>query len=199
MRANWLPNRGWLIVGLLGGAILHSSPANAERGNGRTAAHGARGAQGWHRGNLPPGGHGYGHGSYRRPGHPHRGRWVSQRAYPRRVWVGPVPRHYCDSYGYGWGYHSSPSYWHRGHNIHVRPIHFTVSAGVVIGGVGVSATYANPGYLYGCNFCDERFTTYGAYATHVGACSYTPHGYHVEPHDWDHDSSDQEWRHEGDE
>ncbi len=100
-----------------------------------------------------------------------------------------------------WRAYSRPQYLYSRRVIRVRPVRFYVSA--VIGGVSIRGGYHRPGdYLYGCNFCDSRFSGYSAYHGHVASCSHRPHGYRVECSDWDHSSNagwwdDNEWRDDG--
>lgn len=100
-----------------------------------------------------------------------------------------------------WRAYSRPQYFYSRRVIRVRPVRFYVSA--VIGGVSIRGGYHRPGdYLYGCNFCDSRFSGYDAYHVHVASCSHRPHGYRVECSDWGHSSDagwwdDSEWRDEG--
>jgi hypothetical protein len=100
-----------------------------------------------------------------------------------------------------WRAYSRPQYVYSRRVIRVRPVRFHVSA--VIGGVAIRGSYHRPGdYLYGCNFCDSRFSTYDTYHGHVASCSHRPHGYRVECSDWDNSSNagwwdDNEWRDDG--
>jgi hypothetical protein len=100
-----------------------------------------------------------------------------------------------------WRAYSRPQYVYSRRVIRVRPVRFHVSA--VIGGVSIHGSYHRPGdYLYGCNFCDSRFSDYDAYHAHVASCSHRPHGYRVECSDWDGSSNaglwdDSEWRDDG--
>lgn len=94
---------------------------------------------------------------------------------------------------YGWRYYCPPAYYYPTHVVYVRPVRFFVAADFAIGGLGISATYANPGPVYGCNFCDARFGDYGDYEHHVEHCSHAPRGYSVIAEEWDQNYSD-EWR-----
>ncbi len=100
-----------------------------------------------------------------------------------------------------WRAYSRPQYMYSRRVIRVRPVRFYVSA--VIGGVSVRGSYHRPGdYLYGCNFCDSRFSDYDSYNVHVASCSHRPHGYSVESRDWGASSNaglwdDNEWRDDG--
>ena len=93
---------------------------------------------------------------------------------------------------YGWRYYCPPAYYYPTHLVYVRPVRFFVAANFAIGGIGISATYANPGPVYGCNFCDARFSDYGDYEHHVEHCPYAPRGYSVIAEEWDQRCSD-EW------
>jgi hypothetical protein len=86
---------------------------------------------------------------------------------------------------YGWRYYCPPRYYYPTSVIYVQPVRFFVAADFVIGGVGISARYSDPGPVYGCNFCDARFGSYYGYETHVEHhCSHVPHGYSVHAADW---------------
>lgn len=85
-----------------------------------------------------------------------------------------------------WRTYCPPEYVYSRHIIRVRPVRFVVSASGFIGGVGFHGSYyRDDDDLYGCNFCDARFDSYGAYHTHVESCPHRPHGYRVECSDWD--------------
>ena len=90
---------------------------------------------------------------------------------------------------YGWRYYCAPTYYYPTHVVYVRPVRFFVAADFAIGGVGISASYADPGPVYGCNFCDARFGDYAAYERHVEHCPYAPQGYRVMAEEWDRDYS----------
>jgi hypothetical protein len=94
---------------------------------------------------------------------------------------------------YGWRYYCPPAYYYPTHVVYVRPVRFFVAANFSIGGLGISAAYADPGPVYGCNFCDARFSDYGDYENHVEHCPYAPAGYRVMAEEWDQNYSD-EWR-----
>lgn len=138
------------------------------------------------------------HTNYRAP------RWRGGRYYtgPRyhTVYRGyPVYREYVSyryrpAYApvYGWRYYCAPRYHYSTHVIYVQPVRFFVAADFVIGGVGVSARYVDPGPVYGCNFCDARFGSYHDYEVHVEhECDHIPHGYRVHAEDW----HDEVWEH----
>src|SRR6266446_953108 len=75
---------------------------------------------------------------------------------------------------------------------YVRPVRFFIGADACIGGVGIHARIMRPHYPYGCNFCDERFGTYEAYAAHVANCPYRPGDCRVSVSNWD-DGYDSQW------
>jgi hypothetical protein len=79
-----------------------------------------------------------------------------------------------------------------GRFVYVRPVRFFIGADAFIGGVGIHARIARPHYIYGCNFCDEQFDSYDAYAAHVERCPYRPDGYGISVSNWD-DGSDSSW------
>lgn len=115
------------------------------------------------------------------------------RGYP--VYREYVSYRYAPAYApaYGWRYYCAPRYVYDTHVVYVQPVRFFVAADFMIGGVGISARYVDPGPVYGCNFCDARFGTYHAYETHVEhACGHIPHGYRVYADDWHDEVWDQE-------
>jgi len=98
-----------------------------------------------------------------------------------------VSYRYAPAYApcYGWRYYCAPVYDYPTQVIHVHPVRFFVAADFVIGGVGISARYVDPGPVYGCNFCDARFGSFYDYEGHVEHhCSHIPHGYRVIADDW---------------
>jgi hypothetical protein len=136
------------------------------------------------------------------------------RAYSAPVWGGSrqfTGRRFYRSYGtvpvyrdyvsvryqnyptYGWRYYCPPAYYYPTHVVYVRPVRFFVAANFAIGGLGVSATYADPGPVYGCNFCDARFSDYDDYEYHVEHCAHAPQGYRIIVEQWDQNQVD-EWR-----
>jgi hypothetical protein len=115
---------------------------------------------------------------------------TAYRGYP--VYREYVSYRYRPAYApaYGWRYYCAPRYDYHSHLIYVQPVRFFVAADFVIGGVGVSARYVDPGPVYGCNFCDTRFGSYYDYEMHVEHhCDHIPHGYRVHAEDW----QDQVW------
>jgi len=117
---------------------------------------------------------------------------TAYRGYP--VYREYVSYRYRPAYApvYGWRYYCAPRYDYPTHVIYVQPVRFFVAADFVIGGVGVSARYADPGAVYGCNFCDARFGSYSDYEAHVEHdCDHIPHGYRVYADDW----HDEVWEH----
>jgi len=99
-----------------------------------------------------------------------------------------------------WRTYCPPEYIYSRHVIRVRPIRFVVAASGVIGGVRFRGSYHDDDCLYGCNFCDARFGSYGAYQAHVNSCTHRPRGYRVECSDWrgSGDWGDEGWRDLGD-
>ena len=91
---------------------------------------------------------------------------------------------------WGWRYWAAPTFYYPTHVVYVRPVRFFVTAHAVIGGVAIDARYADPVDVFGCNFCDARFETYGSYARHVRSCVHGPDGYRVVADDWDHGAWD---------
>jgi hypothetical protein len=107
------------------------------------------------------------------------------RGYP--VYREYVSYRYAPTYGpaYGWRYYCAPRYDYHTHVVYVQPVRFFVAADFMIGGVGISARYVDPGPVYGCNFCDARFGSYYDYEVHVEHhCGHIPHGYRVYADDW---------------
>jgi hypothetical protein len=205
--------RGLFLASLMGAMWLLGSPSassadqgkwwNPERGGGNHGRGEYRGGGASYR---APAWHGSGSGSVTWHGSGSSGR-VTYNSGPRyyRPWRGrTVYRDYVHvrlgpSYQYrpvsGWRYYCPPSYYYPQHIVYVRPVRFFISASAVIGGVGISGTYADPGEIYGCNFCDARFDDYDDYAAHVQHCPYGPHGYRVEARAWDQDQwSDRDWQ-----
>jgi hypothetical protein len=86
--------------------------------------------------------------------------------------------------------YSAPRFY--GRFVYVRPVRFFIGADALIGGVGIHARIVRPHYIYGCNFCDEQFDSYDAYAAHVEQCPYRPDGYGISVSNWD-DGSDPNW------
>jgi hypothetical protein len=115
---------------------------------------------------------------------------TAYRGYP--VYREYVSYRYRPAYApaYGWRYYCAPRYDYHSHVIYVQPVRFFIAADFMIGGVGVSARYVDPGPVYGCNFCDTRFGSYYDYEMHVEHhCDHIPHGYRVHAEDW----QDQVW------
>jgi len=84
----------------------------------------------------------------------------------------------------------APRYY--GRFVYVRPVRFFIGADACIGGVGIHARIVRPHYLYGCNFCDARFESYGAYCQHVEHCYHRPSGFDISVSNWD-DGGDPNW------
>ncbi len=81
---------------------------------------------------------------------------------------------------------------HYGRVVYVRPIRYYIAAHARIGGFGIHARIVRPHYLYGCNFCDERFDDYGAYLNHVEHCDHRPGGVQISVSNWG-DDYDSQW------
>ena len=86
--------------------------------------------------------------------------------------------------------YSAPRFY--GRFCYVRPVRFFIGADAFIGGVGIRARIVRPHYIYGCNFCDERFDNYDDYVAHVESCPYRPRGCDISVSNWD-DGSDSNW------
>jgi hypothetical protein len=84
----------------------------------------------------------------------------------------------------------APSYY--GRFIYVRPVRYFIAADACIGGLTIRASIVRPHYLYGCNFCDDRFDTYDAYCYHVSHCGHRPSGFEISVSNWD-DGYDSYW------
>jgi len=181
MNAKPMLKRCAVILGLLSAAIVLGAPstARADQGKWWTPKKGGQAvrvresyrAPVWHttRSVRPA-------PRYYRP-------WNGYRVYRDRAWVGPRWGHRRPVYG--WRYYSAPIFYYPRHVVYVRPIRFFVSADAVIGGVSVHAGYADPGPVYGCNFCDAQFHSFHSYEVHVAHCADAPRGFHVVPGDWD--------------
>ena len=79
-----------------------------------------------------------------------------------------------------------------GRFVYVRPVRYFIAADALIGGISIRARIGRPHYLYGCNFCEERFGTYGAYAAHVDHCHFAPSGLQISVSNWE-DDYDYDW------
>jgi len=190
--------RNLLFVSLLGATVLAGSPAVTSAGQGKWWIP-DRGGK-----NAPVPGARYsapmwrGQGGYGRtvyvPGPRYARPWRGRTVYRDFVHVSLGPR-----YAYrpvaGWRYYVAPAYYEPRHIVYVRPVRFFLSAGLVLGHVGISAQYSNPGEIYGCNFCDARFDNYDDYVEHVQHCPYAPHGYIIQAQPWDQgDWSNRDWQ-----
>ena len=97
--------------------------------------------------------------------------------------------------GYG-GYfrarriYCAPRYY--GRFVYVRPVRFFIAADACIGGGGIHTRIVRPHYIYGCNFCDARFDSYGGYCQHVEHCDHRPTGCDISVSNWD-DGGDDNW------
>jgi hypothetical protein len=117
-----------------------------------------------------------------------RGSWGGTsvwRGYPVRRDVLTIRDNRYGDYFRARRIYCAPRYY--GRLVYVRPVRFFVAANLRIGGVHIGARLVRPHYLYGCNFCDERFDTYDAYAYHVHHCGYAPHGLSISVSNWDND------------
>jgi len=112
--------------------------------------------------------------------------WGGRRVYRdmiaiRNVQRGPRYR--------AWRTYCPPEYIYSRRLIRVRPVRFYVAVG---------SPRFHDDYLYGCNFCDDRFDAFVSYRTHVNTCDHRPRGYRVECSDWDAGPGDgwheDEWR-----
>ena len=177
-----LQNRRTWFTGLLGAALLASTPLSAQADQGKwwdpqqggnaanrreadnvqLAHRGSDGDRGLHRGWRG------GAPSFHREVVVIRDGYRGRRYRANRVWV-------------------SPAYFDRQRLIVVRPVRYYVWAGATIGGVRIDARFRDH-YEYGCNFCDARFSDYDAYRRHVVRCDDRPSGYRLDVCDWD-----QEW------
>jgi hypothetical protein len=81
--------------------------------------------------------------------------------------------------------YSAPRYY--GRFVYVRPVRYYIGADALIGGFGIHARIVRPHYIYACNFCDEQFDSYDAYAAHVEHCHYRPSGFGISVSNWDDD------------
>ncbi|HZI89950.1 MAG TPA: hypothetical protein VFD83_05830, partial [Candidatus Polarisedimenticolia bacterium] len=95
---------------------------------------------------------------------------------------------------YGGGYfrarrvYCAPRYY--GHLVYVRPVRFFIAADACIGPISLRARIVRPHYLYGCNFCDARFDSYGGYCQHVEHCGARPSGFEISVSNWDEGQGD---------
>jgi hypothetical protein len=117
-----------------------------------------------------------------------RGSWGGTsvwRGYPVRRDVLTIRDNRYGGYFRARRIYCAPRYY--GRFVYVRPVRFFVAANFRIGGVHIGARIVRPHYLYGCNFCDERFDSYDAYAYHVHHCPYAPNGLSISVSNWDND------------
>ena len=129
-----------------------------------------------------------GNGRYRYEAGPrfHR-EWRGYPVHRDQVWVTSPAWGHRHRGTWGWRYWAAPTFYYPTQVCYVRPVRFFVTARAMIGGVAIDARYADPVDVFGCNFCDARFETYGSYSRHVRSCDHGPHGYRVVAQDWDHD------------
>ena len=181
MNAKRASKRWTVLLGLLSAAIVVGAPSmaradqgkwwNPKQGRQTVRVRESYRAPVWHS------------TRYVRPAPRYYRPWNGYRVYRDHAWVGP-------GWGahrpvYGWRYYAAPVYYYPRHVVYVRPMRFFVSASAVIGGVNVQASYADPGPVYGCNFCDAQFHSFHSYEMHVAHCPDAPRGYQVVPRDWD--------------
>ena len=117
-----------------------------------------------------------------------RGSWGGTsvwRGYPVRRDVLTIRDNRYGGYFRARRIYCAPRYY--GRLVYVRPVRLFVAANFRIGGVHIGARIVRPHYLYGCNFCDERFDSYDAYAYHVHHCPYAPSGLSISVSNWDND------------
>ena len=189
--------RTLLFVSLLGATVLAGSPAvtSADQGKWWIPDRGGKNAPGARYRAPMWGGQGGGYGrTVYMPGPRYARPWQGRTVYRDFVHVSLGPR-----YAYRpvacWRYYVAPAYYEPRHIVYVRPVRFFVSAGLVLGRVGISAQYVNPGEIYGCNFCDARFDNYDDYVAHVQHCPDAPHGYIIQAQPWDQgDWSSRNWQ-----
>jgi hypothetical protein len=122
-----------------------------------------------------------------------RGSWggaSSWRGYPVRRDILVIRDRHYGGYFRARRIYCAPRYY--GRFVYVRPVRFFIGADACIGGVGIHARIVRPHYLYGCNFCEDRFDSYGAYCQHVEHCGHRPVGLDISVSNWD-DGSDADW------
>jgi hypothetical protein len=77
--------------------------------------------------------------------------------------------------------------------VYVRPIRYFIAADACIGPISIRARIVRPHYVYGCNFCDDRFDTYDAYSYHVAHCDHRPDDCRISVSNWDDSGDDSSW------
>ncbi|MGH7680931.1 MAG: hypothetical protein ACRENN_02985 [Candidatus Eiseniibacteriota bacterium] len=194
MNATKTFKRWMVILGLLSAAIVLGAPstARADQGKWWTPRKGGQAvrvresyrAPVWHS------------TRYVRPAPRYYRPWNGDRIYRDHAWVGGSSSYRRSVYG--WRYYSAPVFYYPHHVVYVRPIRFFVSADAVIGGVRVHAGVADPGPVYGCNFCDAQFHSFHSYEAHVARCPDAPRGYQVVPRDWESSQWDSQGPHDQD-
>jgi len=180
-----LRNHRILFAGLLGAAVLAGTPLFAQADQGkwwtpkqggsnqetRNRGDGRDGHDGWNRGNARSGDRGY-RGWNNGPRFQRdivviRDGVRSPRYRAHRIWV-------------------RPAYFRRQHLVVIRPVRYFFGADALFGGVRIHARFHNQDrFLYGCNFCDERFDNYADYRRHVLTCDDRPRGCRLDVSDWD--------------
>lgn len=175
MNGTWLQKARMALVGALGATVLLGTPllAQADQGKWWTPKEGNRSAQTrGARSYSPERTWGY------------RGRndaWRGARIHRDVIVIRDGNR---GNYFRARRYLLHPRF-HR-HVVFVRPVRYFIAADACIGGIGIHARF-RPHDLYGCNFCDARFESYGAYHSHVLRCDARPDGYRVAADDWNAD------------
>ena len=87
---------------------------------------------------------------------------------------------------------ASPYYIQRQHLVVIRPVRYFIGASAVFGGLRINARFHDHDrYLYGCNFCDARFSGYAGYHSHVVLCDARPSGYRLDVSDWNDEWNDE--------
>jgi hypothetical protein len=130
--------------------------------------------------------------SYRDRRYGARGSWggySSWRGYPVRRDILVIRDRSYGGYFRARRVYCAPRYY--GRLVYVRPVRFFIAADACIGGVGIRARIVRPHYIYGCNFCDARFDSYGGYCQHVEHCSHRPSGLQISVSNWD--DGDGQW------
>ncbi len=167
--------------------------AEGDRKSDRTVVRDQRGSDRMVRRGRRPDGGSRGNITYRDRRYSGRASWgrhSTWRGLPVRRDVLVIRDHRNGRYFRARRLYCAPRYY--GRFVYVRPVRYFIAANAVIGGVSIRARIGRPHYLYGCNFCDDRFDTYDAYAMHVGHCHYRPSGLQVSVSNWD-DGYDHDW------
>jgi len=148
---------------------------------------GWQGNRGWQgRDRVRTGGGWSGGFTYRDGRYNARGSWGgyrSWRGYPVRRDILVIRDRSYGGYFRARRIYCAPRYY--GRFVYVRPVRFFVGADACIGPIGIHARIVRPHYIYGCNFCDARFDSYGAYCQHVEHCDHRPTGFDISVSNWD--------------